>query len=138
MALVAGWPAVLTSMLVLWLGDFTPRVQWTLTVAIVTVWLGFCFALRERVASPLRTLANLLEAMREGDYSIRARHTKSDDAMGEVMQQVNAMSSTLREQRLGALEATTLLRKVMEEINVAVFAFDEHQKLRLDRKSTRL
>src|SRR6202047_5295985 len=131
MALVAGWPAVLTSMLVLWLGDFTPRVQWTLTVAIVGVWLGFCFALRERVASPLRTLSNLLEAMREGDYSIRARHSKSGDAMGEVMQQVNAMSSTLREQRLGALEATTLLRKVMEEIDVAIFAFDSRQLLRL-------
>jgi len=131
MALVAGAPAVITSMLVLWLGDYTSRVQWTLTTLIVGVWLGFCFALRERVASPLRTLANLLEAMREGDYSIRARHSKSGDAMGEVMQQVNAMSATLRAQRLGALEATTLLRKVMEEINVAVFAFDSERRLRL-------
>jgi len=131
LALVAGVPAVLTSMLMLWLGDHTPKVQWTLTVVILTFWLGFCFGLRERVASPLRTLANLLEAMREGDYSIRARGVKSDDAMGEVMQQVNAMSATLRAQRLGALEATTLLRKVMEEINVAVFAFDGDHKLRL-------
>lgn len=131
MALVAGAPAVLTSMLILWFGDYTPRVQWTLSAFIVCIWLGFCFALRERVASPLRTLANLLEAMREGDYSIRARHSKSGDAMGEVMQQVNAMSATLREQRLGALEATTLLRKVMEEINVAVFAFDSDHRLRL-------
>ncbi|HEX4593150.1 MAG TPA: HAMP domain-containing protein, partial [Bryobacteraceae bacterium] len=131
LALVAGAPAVLTSLLMLWLGDHTPKVQWTLTVVIISCWLGFCFGLRERVASPLRTLANLLEAMREGDYSIRARGVKSDDAMGEVMQQVNAMSATLRAQRLGALEATTLLRKVMEEINVAVFAFDGEHKLRL-------
>ncbi|HEX5227669.1 MAG TPA: ATP-binding protein [Bryobacteraceae bacterium] len=131
MALAAGSPAVITSMLVLWLGDYMPRVQWTLTVLIIGVWLAFCFALRERVASPLRTLANLLEAMREGDYSIRARHSKSGDAMGEVMQQVNAMSATLRAQRLGALEATTLLRKVMEEINVAVFAFDGNHRLKL-------
>jgi nitrogen fixation/metabolism regulation signal transduction histidine kinase len=131
LALVAGAPAVLTCMLMLWLGDHTPKVQWTLTVAIFASWLGFCFGLRERVASPLRTLANLLEAMREGDYSIRARGVKSDDAMGEVMQQVNAMSATLRAQRLGALEATTLLRKVMEEINVAVFAFDGDHRLRL-------
>src|SRR3984885_7153140 len=131
MALVAGSPAVIPSMLVLWLGDYTSRVQWTLTALIIGVWLCFCFALRERVASPLRTLANLLEAMREGDYSIRARHSKSGDAMGEVMQQVNAMSATLREQRLGAMEATTLLRKVMEEINVAVFAFDGNRRLKL-------
>ena len=132
MALIAGSPAVITSMIILWfMGDYSSKVQWTLTVLIVGVWLGFCFGLRERVASPLRTLANLLEAMREGDYSIRARGVKGDDAMGEVMQQVNAMSATLRAQRLGALEATTLLRKVMEEINVAVFAFDGDHILRL-------
>jgi nitrogen fixation/metabolism regulation signal transduction histidine kinase len=131
LSLVAGAPAVLTCMLMLWLGDHSPKVQWTLTVVILAFWLGFSFGLRERVASPLRTLANLLEAMREGDYSIRARGVKSDDAMGEVMQQVNAMSATLRAQRLGALEATTLLRKVMEEINVAVFAFDGDHRLRL-------
>jgi nitrogen fixation/metabolism regulation signal transduction histidine kinase len=100
-------------------------------VLIVCFWLGFSFSLRDRVAGPLRTLANLLEAMREGDYSIRARGLKTDDALSEVMQQVNMMSSTLRAQRLGAMEATTLLRKVMEEIDVAVFAFDGEQKLRL-------
>ena len=87
--------------------------------------------MRDRVASPLRTLANLLEAMREGDYSIRARGAEGEDALGDVMQQVNAMATTLREQRLGALEATTLLRKVMEEIDVAIFAFDGDQHLRL-------
>jgi two-component system nitrogen regulation sensor histidine kinase NtrY len=59
--------------------------------------------------------------------------------MGEVMQQVNAMSATLRAQRLGALEATTLLRKVMEEINVAVFAFDGDHRVRLvNRAAERL
>jgi nitrogen fixation/metabolism regulation signal transduction histidine kinase len=83
------------------------------------------------VASPLRTLANLLEAMREGDYSIRARVENPDEALGEVMEQVNAMSNTLRSQRLGALEATALLRKVMEEIDIAAFAFDPGQSLRL-------
>jgi two-component system nitrogen regulation sensor histidine kinase NtrY len=37
----------------------------------------------------------------------------------------------LREQRLGAMEATTLLRTVMREIDVAIFAFDERHRLRL-------
>jgi nitrogen fixation/metabolism regulation signal transduction histidine kinase len=69
--------------------------------------------------------------MREGDYSIRARVENPREPMGEVMQQVNAMAATLRDQRLGALEATALLRKVMEEIDVAAFAFDPQQRLRL-------
>src|SRR2546425_11700515 len=130
-ALVAGAPAVLVSMIMLWIGDYTPKVQWTLSVVIIGFWLGFGFGVQERVASPLRTLANLLEAMREGDYSIRARGTKTGDAMSDVMVQVNAMSATLRAQRLGALEATTLLKKVMEEIDVSIFAFDETHRLRL-------
>ena len=69
--------------------------------------------------------------MREGDYSIRGRVVNPDEPMGEVMTQVNAMAATLQSQRLGALEATALLRKVMEEIDVAAFAFDPAQNLRL-------
>jgi len=51
--------------------------------------------------------------------------------MGEVMIEVNSLSETLREQRLGALEAGALLRTVMEEIDVAIFTFDNENKLRL-------
>ncbi len=114
-----------------WIGDYTPRIQWTFTVLIVGFWLGTASVIRENVAQPLRTLANLLEAMREGDYSIRARQAENEEALGEALQQVNAIGETLRTQRLGALEAATLLRKVMEEIDVAVFTFDEKQRLRL-------
>jgi two-component system nitrogen regulation sensor histidine kinase NtrY len=131
LALGAGLPAVLISLILLWTGGFTPKTQWTLGVLMLVVWWGCAAAVRERVASPLRTLSNLLEAIREGDYSIRARGARGEDALGEVMVQVNAMGATLRAQRLGALEATTLLRKVMEEIDVAVFAFDSDRRLRL-------
>ena len=54
MALGAGAPAVLISMIMLWGGDYTPKVQWTLSVLIVGFWLGFSFALRERVVFPCR------------------------------------------------------------------------------------
>jgi len=132
MALAAGLPAVITAMIMTWLMDnHTPRVEWTLTVVIIGFWFGFAASVKDGVATPLRTLANLLEAMREGDYSIRGREDRNEDALREVMQQVNAMSATLRSQRLGAMEATTLLRKVMEVIEVAIFTFDEHHKLRL-------
>src|SRR5580658_4093132 len=132
LALAAGLPAVVTCLIILWwTGSYTPKVQWTLSIVIVGAWWGFAAAVRERVASPLRTLANLLEAMREGDYSIRARGARGEQALGDVMAQVNEMAATLREQRLGALEATTLLRKVMEEIDVAIFAFDGDRKLKL-------
>ncbi|MBI2689741.1 MAG: PAS domain-containing sensor histidine kinase [Acidobacteria bacterium] len=135
LALAAGLPSILFAAWVLWSGDYPPKVLWTLGLILGGSWLGFSAAVRDRVASPLRTIANLLEAMREGDYSIRARGAGGDDALSDVMQQVNAMGATLRAQRLGAMEATTLLRKVMEEIDVAIFAFDESQKLKLLNRS---
>jgi nitrogen fixation/metabolism regulation signal transduction histidine kinase len=124
MAFASALPGALISLIFLWSGDYTPKVQWTLTVLIVTVCLGFAFALRERVVLPLQTLSNLLAALGEGDFSIRARGARGGDPLGEVMYEVNALVDMLRHQRLDALEATTLLRKVMAEIDVAVFTFD--------------
>ena len=118
MALASALPGAAISLIFLWTGDYTPKVQWTLSVLIVTVCLGFAFALRERVVLPLQTLSNLLAALGEGDFSIRARGARAGDPLGEVMIEVNALVETLRHQRLDALEATTLLRKVMAEIDV--------------------
>ena len=131
MSLASGFPAVLVGLILLWMESYPARVQWTLTVVIVGFWLGFSHAVRERVVFPLQTLSNLLAALREGDFSIRARGAAPDDPLGEAMLEVNFLGQILREQRLGALEATALLRTVMSEIEVAVFAFDGDQKLRL-------
>ncbi len=130
-AFLAGMPGASVALALLWTGEYSAKVQWTLTVLIVTLSCGFAFSLREKVTFPLQTLSNLLAALREGDYSIRGHRAKPDDALGEVMLEVNALGETLREQRLGALEATTLLRTVMAEIDVAVFAFDGESRLRL-------
>jgi two-component system nitrogen regulation sensor histidine kinase NtrY len=131
LALAAGLPGSLLAGILLWTGDFSTRTQWTLTVLVLVSWVWFAAALRDRVVFPLRTFSNLLAALREGDFSFRMRTEDPNGALSEVMLQVNAMAETLREQRLSALEATTLLRKVMAEIDVAVFAFDSEQRLRL-------
>lgn len=137
-ALFGGLPAVAISMIFLWTGDYAPRVQWTCTLLILCVWTGFAFGVHERIVHPLRTLSNLLAALREGDYSLRARAPR-EDALGEVMTEVNEMGEMLREQRWSAVEATQLLQKVMEEIDVAVFAFDGEERLRLvNRQGERL
>jgi len=119
------------AMILLWTGSYTTKLQWTLTVVMVVAWLSFAFTAQSRVVFPLRTLSNLLAALREGDFSIRARGANVEDALGEVLREVNALGETLRQQRLGALEATALLRKVMEEVDVAVFALDGAGSLRL-------
>ena len=131
LAVSAGLPGSLIAMILLWTGDYASRTIWTLGLLIVGLWLGFAVSVRHRVAFSLQTVSNLLAAMREEDFSVRARGARRDDAMGEVMIEVNSLSETLREQRLGALEATALLRTVMEEIDLAIFTFDNENKLRL-------
>lgn len=130
-ALLSGLPAVASSIWMLWSNDYHPKEQWTLVLVIVLCWLGFALALREHVVRPLQTMANLLTALREGDFSTRARGANRDEPLGDVLAEINMLSGVLQEQRIGAIEATALLRTVMEEIDVAIFAFDDSETLRL-------
>jgi PAS domain S-box-containing protein len=131
LTLAAGAPAVIAALVLIWGAPHPGRVRVTLTAVVVLSWIGFAAAARERVVRPLQTLSNLLAALREGDYSIRARGADTGSPLGLAYHEVNALADSLRRQRLDATEALGLLRRVMEEIEVAVFAFDEAGRLRL-------
>jgi nitrogen fixation/metabolism regulation signal transduction histidine kinase len=62
---------------------------------------------------------------------MRGRTIDPEDAFGEVMVEVNTLSRTLYDQRLGALEAGALLQKISAEVDIAVFAFDAALRLRI-------
>ena len=129
--LLGGLPAVVIAFVLLGADGYSARAIWTLALVMLGFWLGCAFLVRERVTRPLQTMANLLSALREGDFSVRARGAKRDEPLGDLLAEINLLGAVLQEQRLGALEATALLRTVMEEIDVAIFAFDAHAALRL-------
>ena len=131
LALAAALPGMLTAIFLLFQGGYPLRLIWLLAGLSLCICISFILVLRQRIVRSLQTLSNLLAALREGDYSIRARNARRSDALYEVMREVNALGEILRAQRLGALEATALLRAVMAEIDVAVFAFDGDERLRL-------
>src|SRR5437764_1981847 len=135
LALLTGVPGLVLALALLWSGDFAPRTQWTLTTVVMVVWLGLAATLRERVIRPLQTVSNMLAALRERDFSMRARGSNPSDALGLLLLELNGLGEDLRAQRLGAVEATVLLRRVMEEIDVAVFAFDGSRALRLANRA---
>lgn len=135
LVLASGLPAVATAMTLLFVDEFTTRTRWTLGLFVVGCWFFGALMVRERVVRPLQTIANLLGALREGDFSIRARGTSPEDPLGEVHAEINTLGAMLREQRLVAMEATALLRTIMAEIDVAIFAFDETYHLRLINRS---
>jgi nitrogen fixation/metabolism regulation signal transduction histidine kinase len=135
LALAAGLPAlVLASVLLLTSGLSFGLIMLFLPFVVIA-WLALSLRLKGQVAYHLNTLSNLLEALREEDYSMRSRRSRERGAMGDVFREVNALSSTLREQRVQAREATALLRKVLAEIDIAVFAFDGSERLMLVNRS---
>lgn len=118
-----------------WMSDLPDPVRWGVSVAVPGIWIGALMALRERVTRPLQSLANALAAQREGDFSLRARQSDPHDALGLLAYEVNEVADVLRDLRAESLEATALLRRVMEEIDVAILAFDSGGRLVLANRA---
>jgi len=129
--LAGGLPATITAIALLCARDLSPQLFWTTVILLTASWAGGAWIAWRRLDHRLRTLANIISALRQGDFSFRLRPGKQDDAFGEVTLEINALAEALRSQRLVDTEATTMLRKVLGEIDVAVFSFDAHRKLRL-------
>ena len=72
MAFLAGLPGALATMVLLYVGDYSGKAQWTLGLLVIGAWLAFAFAVQENVIRPLQTISNLLAALREEDFSFRA------------------------------------------------------------------
>jgi len=124
-------PGLLVSGIFIWLQPWTLESKLALVFAELFVWWLLAMALQEQATRPLQTLANVIAALREEDYSFRARGAATDDALGELSIEVNALADLLADQRIRAIEAAALLRRVVEEIEVPLFTFDPDQTLRL-------
>ena len=129
LGIIAGLPAALALLYLTWGQPSTFEVRWTLTAVVLVVWLGAAFAASQMVQRVLYVQANLLGALREGDYSIRGTGARPGSAVDLVMVEINALGDTLQRQRTEAVESTALLQSVMGAIDVAVFAFDMDERL---------
>ncbi|MFY9820172.1 MAG: ATP-binding protein [Thermoanaerobaculia bacterium] len=131
LALGISLPGTVLTLLFVFLDAHSAKLRWTVTLFVVYFWIQLALKLRREVVRPLQTLSNLLSALREGDFSQRARPPQESDALAYAVDEVNAIGEVLRDQRLGAVEAAALLHRVVAEVDVAVFAFDDSGKLRL-------
>ncbi len=135
LTLAGGVPALLTALLLLGDAPIADSVYRLAVVLLVGAWIGFAIAVHKTTVEPLRSIANLLEALRGGDYAIRGRHGRKGDALGDIVLEANRLGATLRSQRFEALEASALLNKVLAEIDVAVLAFDGEDRIRLANRA---
>ncbi|HZR56096.1 MAG TPA: ATP-binding protein [Terriglobales bacterium] len=130
-SLFVALPSILASGILIWLQPWSLESKLGLLFAELFAWWLLAMMLQEQAIRPLQTLANVVASLREEDYSFRARGAATDDALGELSLEVNALADLLADQRIRAIEASALLRRVVEEIDVPLFAFDPNQVLRL-------
>ena len=129
LVILGGLPASLGLLAMSWGQTYSFEVRWTITTVVLLVWLGAAAVAYRLVQRALYLQANLLGALREGDYSIRGTGAKPGSGVGLVMAEINALGDTLQRQRTEAVESTALLTSVMGAIDVAVFALDPDQCL---------
>jgi nitrogen fixation/metabolism regulation signal transduction histidine kinase len=130
-SLLVALPGMIVSGIFIWLQPWTTASKFATIGAELFAWWMLALALHEQTVRPLQTLANVVAALREEDYSFRARGAATDDALGELSIEVNALADLLADQRIRAIEAVALLRRVVEEIDAPLFSFDPDRVLRL-------
>jgi two-component system nitrogen regulation sensor histidine kinase NtrY len=131
LVLAGGLPATAIAILYAWFNAPTFELRIVFCALLVLVWVAAALSVRHRLTFPLQSLANLIEAVRYGDYALRGRRAARDDVLGDVVKEINALGSAMQQQRLASVEAGALVQTVLEELDTAVFAFDGEQRLRL-------
>ena len=118
--LLAG-PGLIVAIIFTFQQNWSRDAKWSLAVALVLFFFIFEAVLHDQVIRPLQTLTNVISSLREEDFSFRARGAVQNDALGELATEVNALADTLSAQKTFAVEATELLKRVLEEIDTPLF-----------------
>lgn len=124
-------PGLIVSIVLVWMQPWGLESRLALIALELFAWWLLAMALQEQTTRPLQTLANVISALREEDYSFRARNAASDDALGELSLEVNTLADMLSDEKIRTIEATALLQRVVDEIDAPLFAFDPASALRL-------
>jgi two-component system, NtrC family, nitrogen regulation sensor histidine kinase NtrY len=131
LCLLIAAPAFVLAAILLWQAKVSGTMATTLLGGAAFFSLIAASLLMEEIIRPLQTLANVVSALRESDYSFRARGSRQLDALGELALEINEFADMLQSQRLDELEASALLRCVISSMDAPVLAFDPEHRLRL-------
>lgn len=100
--------------------------------AFCGVWLlAVAASVRENFVHHLRTMSNLIEAIRTEDYSMRSSRVRDPGELAELYQQIDSLTTQLKDVRQEEYELSNLLERIVNQINVAIVACDSDGKIRL-------
>lgn len=135
--LALAFPALILAAvaLYLWHASVLIWVCVLLVLILLLAWLGS--AVFQHIVRPLQTLSNVVAALRENEYSFRAREIGQGDALGDLAAQINELAGDLRVRRHRESETFALLERVVESMELPVFAFNAAAELQLTNPAAR-
>ncbi len=127
----AGIPSTALALTLLWTGPYALYHKMEGTALLVLFWIGLSYSTRNRVVHSIRVLSNVISSLKEEDFSFRAMQAVSGDALGDLAIEINNLARALESERLGAMDAANLLRKVLSEVDAVILAFDTYGAVKL-------
>ncbi len=106
-------------------------MTWLTAVGLLVVAFLIVFRLRRRIEFSIGTAASIIASIRYEEFAVRIQQFQRQGAFGQLLTEINMLGEQLQKHRHGSVESTVLLSKVLEEIDIAIFGFDENERLQL-------
>jgi len=116
---------------------------WMMVLANISIWLILLtglfgslmilyasYSIYQKISYQFRSISNLLEALIQGDYALRARSDQSGGALDELVSAMNDLAQGMSQQRWESVESQLLLRTIIEHIDVAIIALTQNNQIR--------
>lgn len=112
-----------------WLGDYDTLESITIAVLVVVPWLVMVVMHYQLSIRPWRAVVNILLSFKERDYSIRSPAAPLDDVVCIVLSELNAIADSLSLSRSDVIDTQHLLSRILAEVDVAVFLFNQDNEI---------
>src|SRR5205809_2126479 len=129
--LFTGLPSVVLAGVLLSTNSYSLDHKIEATALLLILWLGLSASTRNAAVDSIRVLSNVIFALKEEDFSFRARHAFRGDALGDLAIEINELARALEKERLEGIETINMLRQVMAEAGSVIMAFSPDNRLRL-------
>jgi len=122
------------------LGRSELSLEWPVWAAVVLGTVVMLLWLVRRLSAwilrPLAGASTVVEALRDGDFSLRLRETHLGP-LDELAHSINLLAESMRTDALNRRESGLLLGKILEEIDLPVLAFRDDGHLTLSNPAAR-
>ena len=116
--------------LLMWKANLSGLFIATFFPLLFLMWFFVALHIKNLLSRHFHSLANVIESLRLGDFSMRIAAKRYDSAWSEVYREINALAQDKQQQKLQHVEADILLDKLLAEFDVPVLVFDRHEILR--------